>query len=87
MFEFVRNSQAVLVLMVQESHFENSWRRSCGKPGCWKDWKAGGEGDNRGGDGWVGITDLMDTSLSKLRVGDGHGSLVCWGHKDSDSTE
>ena len=24
-----------------------------------------------------GITDLMDMNLSKLRVGDGQGSLVC----------
>ena len=38
----------LLVLMVQESNLENSWRRYYGKPGCWKDWKAGGEGDNRG---------------------------------------
>ena len=36
------------------------------------------------------ITDLMDMSLSKLRVGDGQGSLACcilWGHKESDMTE
>ena len=37
-----------------------------------------------------GITDLMGMSLSKLRVGDGQGALVCcspWGHKESDTTE
>ena len=40
---------------------------------------------------WLdGITDLMGMSLSKLRVGDGQGSLACcslWGHKESDMTE
>ena len=40
---------------------------------------------------WLdGITDLMGMSLSKLRVGDGQGALVCcspWGHKESDTTE
>ena len=36
------------------------------------------------------ITDLMDMSLSKLRVGDGQRSLACcslWGRKESDTTE
>ena len=28
--------------------------------------KAGGKGDDRGQDGWNGITDSMDMSLSKL---------------------
>ena len=40
---------------------------------------------------WLdGITDLMDLSLSRLRDGEGQGSLVCcspWGHKESDTTE
>ena len=40
---------------------------------------------------WLdGITDLMDTNLSKLRVGDGQGILECcspWGQKESDTTE
>ena len=37
-----------------------------------------------------GITDAMDTSLSKLGVGDGQGGLACCsprGRKDSDTTE
>ena len=37
-----------------------------------------------------GVTDLMDTSLSKLGVGDGQGSLACcspWGRKEPDTTE
>ena len=40
---------------------------------------------------WLdGITDSMDVSLRKLRVGNQQGSLVCcspWGHKESDMTE
>ena len=40
---------------------------------------------------WLdGITDSMDMSLCKLRVGDWQGGLVCcspWGHKESDRTE
>ena len=40
---------------------------------------------------WLdGITDSMDTSLSKLGDSEGQGSLVCWhlcGHKESDMTE
>ena len=36
---------------------------------------------------WLdGVTDSVDMSLSKLRVGDGHGSLVCcspWGRRES----
>ena len=34
------------------------------RPWGWERLKAGGEGDNRG---WVGITDSMDMSLSKLQ--------------------
>ena len=40
---------------------------------------------------WLdGITDSMDMSLGKLRVGDGQGGLVCcspWGRKELDTTE
>ena len=41
--------------------------------------------------GWLdGITDLMDSSLLELRVGDGQGGLACcnsWARKESDMTE
>ena len=41
-----------------------SWKR----PWCWERLKAGGEGDDRGWDGWLdGITDSMDMSFNKLR--------------------
>ena len=40
------------------THWKRSW--------CWKRLKAEGEGDDRGWDGWDGITDTMEMSLSKL---------------------
>ena len=39
-----------------------SWKRLW----CWERSRAGGEGDDRGWDGWMAL-DLMDTSLGKLR--------------------
>ena len=39
-----------------------SWKRLW----CWEGLGAGGEGDDRGWDGWMGITDWMDVSLSEL---------------------
>ena len=59
-------------------------------PWCWERLKSGGEGDNRGWDGWM--TPLLDGRESEwtLGVGDGQGGLACWdswGHKESDTTE
>ena len=34
---------------------------------CWERLKAGGEGDNRGWDGWMAITDSMHMSLSRVQ--------------------
>ena len=37
------------------------------RPWCWERLKVGGEGDNRGWDGWLGgVTDSIDMSLCKL---------------------
>ena len=36
------------------------------RPWCWERLKAGEEGDDRGWDGWIGITNSMDMSLSGL---------------------
>ena len=61
------------------SHLERPW--------CWERLRAGGEGDDRGWDGWM-------ASLSQWTwvsgVGDGQGGLECcgsWGHKELDMTE
>ena len=62
------------------------WKR----PWCWEKLKAGGEGDDRGWDGWM--TSLIQWTLVWVRSGvcDGQESLAfChpWGHKELDTTE
>ena len=61
------------------------WKRPC----CWERLKAGGEGDDRGWDGWMALltrwTWVWVSSRSWWQ-----GILGCyspWGHKESDSTE
>ena len=41
------------------THWKRTW--------CWERLKAGGERDDRGWDGWMAITNLVDMSLSKLQ--------------------
>ena len=62
------------------------WKR----PGCWEILKAGGEGDDRGWDGWM----ASPTQWKWVWVNPGiwwwKRSLVCcspWHHKESDMTE
>ena len=55
---------------------------------CWERLKAGGEGDNRGWDGWMASPTRQDSEQAP-GVGDGQGSLACcspWG-KELDTTE
>ena len=68
------------------------WRTNWKRPWCWERLKAGGEGDDRGWDGWMASLDGLDGhEFEQTRgVGDGQGSLACcspWGHKESDITE
>ena len=56
------------------------------RPWCWGRLKAGGEGDDRGWDGWMSSL----TRWTQVWVGDGQGGLGCcssWGRKESDTTE
>ena len=59
-------------------------------PDAGRDWGAGGEGDNRGWDGWMAsLTDGREFEWT-LRDGVGQGGLVCCsplGHKESDTAE
>ena len=58
------------------------WKR----PWCWEGLRAGGEGNDRGWDGWT--ASLMWWTW--VWIGDGQGILICcspWGCKDSDTTE
>ena len=57
------------------------------KPWCWEILKAGGEGDNRGWDGWMASGHGFGWTPG---VGDGQRGLACWGswgRKESDTTE
>ena len=62
-----------------------------GKDWCWEGLKAGGEGDDRGWDGWMASPAQWTWVWVKLQeCGDGQGSLVCYsprGCKESDTTE
>ena len=63
----------------------DDWKR----PWCWERLKAGGEGDDRGWDGWMASLTQW-TWVWASSVGDGLGSLVCcsaWGRKELDTTE
>ena len=62
------------------------WKR----PWCWEGLGAGGEGDDRGWDGWMASLTRWTWVCVNSRVGDGQGGLGCcdsWGRKESDRTE
>ena len=57
---------------------------------CWEALGAGGEGDDRGWDGWMAYQLDGREFEWTLGVGDGQGGLACcnsWGHKELDTTE
>ena len=59
-------------------------------PQCWERLRAGGEGDDRGWDGWMASPTQWTWVGWTLGVGDGWGGLACcgsWGCKESDMTE
>ena len=56
---------------------------------CWEGLGAGGEGDDRGWDGWMALP-TRGTWVWIPGAGDGQGGLACcdsWGRKESDMTE
>ena len=60
------------------------------RPWCWESLKAGGEGDNRGLNGWIMSLTQWTWVRQALEDGEGQGSLACcspWGRKESDTTE
>ena len=60
------------------------------RPWCWERLKAGGEGDNRGWDGWMASLTQWTWVWASSGVGEGQRSLACcspWGRKESDTTE
>ena len=62
------------------------WKR----PRCWERLKAGGEGDNRGWDGWMASPTQWTWVWASSGSCDGQGGLACcspWGCKELDTTE
>ena len=57
---------------------------------CWERLRAGGEGDDRGWDGWMASPTRWTWVWVNSGDGDGQGGLVCcdsWDRKESDRTE
>ena len=57
------------------------WKR----PWCWERLQAGGEGDDRGWDGWMASLTQWTWTWQSLEGGEGQGSLVCcspWSEKN-----
>ena len=60
------------------------------RPWCWERLKVGGEGDNRGWDGWMASLTQWTWVWETPGVGDGQRGQACcgsWGRKESDTTE
>ena len=76
------NSSTLATSCKELTHWKRLW--------CWEGLGAGGEGDNRGWDGWMASltrwTWIWVNSGSWWRTG---GLAYCdsWGHKESDTTE
>ena len=60
------------------------------RPWCWERLRAGGEGDDRGWDGWIASLTQWTWVGWTPGIGDGQGGLVCcgsWGRKELDTSE
>ena len=60
------------------------------RPWCWERLRAGGEGGDRGWDGWMALPTQWRWVCVTPGVGDRQGGLACcgpWGSKESDMTE
>ena len=76
------NSNTLATSCEELTHWKRLW--------CWEGLGAGGEGDDRGWDGWMASPTQWTGVWVNSRVGDGQGGLACyspWGHKESDTTE
>ena len=70
------NSNTLVTWCEELIHWKRSW--------CWERLKVGGEGDDRGWEGWMASLTQLTWLERALGVGDGQGILVCcssWGHK------
>ena len=76
------NSNTLATWCKQLTHLKRPW--------CWEGLGAGGEGDDRGWDGWMASPAQWMWVWVNSTVGDGQGGLVCcdsWGHKELDMTK
>ena len=61
----------------------------CKRPWCWERLKVGGEGNDKGRNGWMASLNGHEFEQSPGH-GEWQGNLACcspWGHKESDMTE
>ena len=73
------NSSILATSCEELTHWKRLW--------CWEGLGAGGEGDDRGWDGWMASPTRW---MWVMDVGNGQGGLACcdsWGRKESDMTE
>ena len=76
------NSSTLATSFEELTHWKRLW--------CWEGLGAGGEGDDRGWDGWMASLTRWTWVEWTPGVGDGQGGLACcdsWSHKESDTTE
>ena len=82
-----------LMLKLKLQYFGLLMRRadSFERPWCWEErLRAGGEGDDRGRDGWMTSLTQWAWVWIDSGFGDGQGGLACcglWGYKELDMTE
>ena len=76
------NSSTLATSCEELNHWKRLW--------CWEGLGAGGEGDDRGWDGWMASPTRWTWVCVNSVIGDGQGGLACcnsWGRKESDTTE
>ena len=76
------NSSTLATSREELTHWKRRW--------CWEGLGAGGEGDDRGWDGWMASWTWWMWVWVNSGVDDGQGGLVCcdsWGCKELDTTE
>ena len=76
------NSNTLATSCEELTHWKRLW--------CWEGLGEGGEGDDRGWDGWMASLTRWTWFGWTEGVGDGQGGLACcysWGRKDLDTTE
>ena len=83
----------IYILYIQYIHTLATWCKELThwkRPWCWERLKAGGEGNNRGWDGWMSSPTWWTWVWASWRVDDGQGGLMCcspWDRKEGDMTE